>query len=207
MSVSAFQQRARYSSGFIIYILGQVGNEALNPKEGLSQFGILSYEMKKRVSGVFWREMKYLDPCNSVRGTFLFNGRGGFHLKAPQELALFWNTNTDHHVFQQTSPGSLYFFLECHFFHWIHFWNSHRLTVNAKGKRDTGICLYVLYVALSQAVSFTNENEVQGTRWPSSLNVAFWHSRRQKNSKEVVHSSALLFLAGVPQQTLLQIPG
>lgn len=76
MSVSAFQQRARYSSEFIIYILGQVGNEALNPKEGLSQFGILSYEMKKRVSGVFWREMKSLDPCNPVRGMFLFNGDG-----------------------------------------------------------------------------------------------------------------------------------
>ena len=76
-SVSAFQWRTRFSCGFIFCILSQIGNEALNPKEGLSRFGIMTCEMmKKRINCVFWREINSPDPCDPVGDAFLFSVQG-----------------------------------------------------------------------------------------------------------------------------------
>lgn len=159
-------------------ILNQVGNEDLNPKEGLSQFAIMTCEMKKRINCGFWREMNSLDPWDPVQGAFLLSVQVSV---VPLVLPLHWNINIDHCVFQQTSLDSLHFCSECHFLvlsTLLEF--SFFDDIDQRQKRHWCLCIYCQYVPLRQAVSLANKNEVQETQWPLSANVAFWHLSRQK---------------------------
>lgn len=73
----------------------------------------MTCEMKKRINCVFWREINSLDPSGQLEMRSCLA-----HLEVsevPQGVPLLQNVDIDHHVFQQTSPGNLHFFLECHF--------------------------------------------------------------------------------------------